>query len=81
MNKYGKRQSQKNLSRRSFIGKVSTATAAFTIVPGHAVSGLGHLAPSDKLNVAGIGIGGKGASDIHLYRRPRIRCPLRCGLE
>ncbi len=64
MNKYGKRQSQKNLSRRSFIGKVSTATAAFTIVPGHAVSGLGHIPPSDKLNVAGIGFGGKGASDI-----------------
>jgi predicted dehydrogenase len=36
----------------------------FTIVPAHAISGLGHIAPSDKLNVAGIGIGGMGRVDL-----------------
>jgi hypothetical protein len=53
-----------NMQRRTFIKKVSSAGAAFTIVPSIAVSGLGHTAPSDKLNIAGIGIGGKGKVNL-----------------
>ena len=52
----------KTISRRGFIGASATAMAGLTIVPRHAISGLGHTAPSDKLNVAGIGIGGRGKS-------------------
>jgi predicted dehydrogenase len=50
------------MKRRDFIRRTGTAGAAFTIVPSLAVSGLGHTAPSDKLNIAGIGVGegGKG---------------------
>ncbi len=55
-----KPKQSKPISRRSFIGKTSAAIAGLTIIPSHAVSGLGHTAPSDKLNVAGIGIGGMG---------------------
>jgi predicted dehydrogenase len=44
------------------VGEVTTA-AAFTIVPRH-VLGRGFTAPSDKLNVACIGCGGKGRTDI-----------------
>lgn len=54
----------KSISRRGFVTTSATALAGLTIVPSHAVTGLGHIAPSDKLNVAGIGIGGKGRSDI-----------------
>jgi predicted dehydrogenase len=50
----------KTISRRDFIGKAATVAAGFTVIPSHAVSGLGHIAPSDKLNIAGIGIGGMG---------------------
>jgi predicted dehydrogenase len=50
----------KRISRRGFIGTSATAMAGLTIIPAHAVSGLGHIAPSDKLNVAGVGIGGRG---------------------
>lgn len=50
-------------TRRSFLAK-SSAAAAFTIVPKHVVAGLGYVAPSDKLNIAMVGIGGKGAQDI-----------------
>src|ERR1044072_3060681 len=53
----------KTNSRRNFIKKTATAAAGFYIVPRH-VLGRGYTAPSDKLNLAGIGIGGKGASDI-----------------
>jgi predicted dehydrogenase len=48
------------LSRRGFLGTSAAALAGITIVPRHAVSGLGHIPPSDKLNVAGVGIGGRG---------------------
>ncbi len=52
----------RTISRRGFIGTSATALAGLTIVPSHTVSGLGHTAPSDKLNVAGIGFGGRGKS-------------------
>ncbi len=58
-------KSYSTLSRRKFIGATSTAIAGFTIIPRHAVAGLGHVAPSDKLNIAGIGIGGKGRVNLN----------------
>jgi hypothetical protein len=53
----------KDFSRRKFIRNGSIAAAGITIVPRH-VLGRGYVAPSDKLNIAGIGAGGKGQSDI-----------------
>src|SRR5437899_5945798 len=53
---------RKRITRRTFVGDVATATA-FTIVPRH-VLGRGWVAPSDKLNVACIGVGGMGRSDV-----------------
>ena len=40
-------------SRRKFLKYASLATAGISIVPGMAVSGLGHRAPGDKLNIDG----------------------------
>src|SRR5256885_5389587 len=54
--------SRKRISRRKFVGDVG-AGVAFTIVPRH-VLGRGYRAPSDKLNVACIGVGGMGRSDV-----------------
>ena len=48
------------LNRKNFLRTSSLVLGGFTIVPSHVVSGLGHVPPSDKLNVAGIGIGGMG---------------------
>ena len=53
-----------NNSRRDFIRKSAFASAALTILPSHVISGLGHTAPSDKLNIAGVGIGGKGHPNL-----------------
>lgn len=50
-------------SRRDFIKASSLALGSFFIVPRH-VLGKGFIAPSDKLNIAAIGAGGKGQSDI-----------------
>jgi predicted dehydrogenase len=55
---------ENSISRRNFLEKTLLATAAFSIVPGHVVSGFGHKAPSDKLNIAGIGIGGMGYKNL-----------------
>ena len=54
----------KDLSRRDFIGKTALTAAAFTIVPRHVLGGPGYKAPSDTLNIACVGIDGKGESDI-----------------
>jgi len=51
------------LSRRHFIG-AATAAAAFTIVPRSVLGGLRNIPPSEKLNIAGVGIGGRGAGDL-----------------
>ena len=51
------------VSRREFLG-ATAAAAAFTIVPRHVLGGPGYVAPSDKLNIGCVGVGGKGQSDI-----------------
>lgn len=51
------------VSRRDFISGVATATAAVTIVPRH-VLGRGLTPPSDKLNIAVVGVGGMGKSNL-----------------
>ncbi len=59
-----KKEKSGDISRRKFIGNVATATAGLTILPSFAVSGLGHIAPSDKLNIAAVGVGGVGSSNV-----------------
>lgn len=57
------KQKRKKLSQKQFSATAASATAAagFTILPGKVISGLGYKAPSDKLNVVGVGVGGRGA--------------------
>ncbi|HRR16216.1 MAG TPA: Gfo/Idh/MocA family oxidoreductase, partial [Bacteroidales bacterium] len=52
------------ISRRSFIGTTGAVAAGFTILPSSVISGLGHRPPSDKLNIACVGIGGMGNSNL-----------------
>ena len=61
-----------NLSRRNFIRNTAIAGTGFFIVPRH-VLGRGFIAPSDKLNIAGIGAGGKGESD-YLFHIIMVMC-------
>ncbi|MDQ3845193.1 MAG: Gfo/Idh/MocA family oxidoreductase, partial [Bacteroidota bacterium] len=50
-------------SRRKFIRNTTLAAAGFFIVPRH-VLGRGFIPPSDKLNIAGIGCGGKAEVNL-----------------
>src|SRR5258705_10319104 len=52
------------ISRRKFITQAAAASAAFTILPRFVLGGKGYIAPSDTLYIAGIGVGGKGTSDL-----------------
>ena len=60
------------ISRRRFIGATASAAGLFAIVPSFAVSSLGHTAPSDKLNIAGIGVGGKGRVNLNNMKSENI---------
>ena len=51
------------ITRRSFIQNTSLTAAGFMILPRH-VLGRGYRSPSDKLNIAFIGCGGKGEAHI-----------------
>lgn len=54
-----------NITRRSFLQRSTAAAAALTIVPGSVLGkSHGHIAPTDKLNIAGVGIGGMGNANL-----------------
>jgi hypothetical protein len=55
--------SKQKITRREFVG-TSAAAAAFTIVPGHVLGGIRHVAPSDRLNIAYIGCGTQGIREM-----------------
>src|SRR5690606_14445442 len=50
--------------RRAFLRGAAIAAAGMTIVPRHVLGGQGFTAPSDLVNVAGVGIGGMGRSNM-----------------
>src|SRR3979490_1186255 len=50
------------IPRRKFLSQAAAA-AAVTIVPRH-VLGRGFAPPSDKLNIAGVGVGGMGRNNL-----------------
>ena len=67
-----KKENNSGFSRRSFIATSAAATAGLTILPSNVIAGLGHRAPSDKLNIAGVGVGGRGGGVIKSVREENI---------
>jgi len=57
---------EQNLNRRQFIAKSGTY-AAISIVPRHVLGGAGNVSPSDQLNLAVIGTGGQGITNIKKF--------------
>ena len=57
---------ERNLSRRQFITKSATLTAV-SIVPRHVLGGRRHISPSNQLNVAVIGTGDQGITNIKKF--------------
>lgn len=68
-------------SRRTFLKNSSLAAAGFFIVPRH-VLGNGFVAPSDKLNIAGIGVGGMGYGGLKEFAKsPNVNIVTLCDVS
>ena len=52
------------MNRRKFVEMAATAAVAFTILPRHVLGGKHYVAPSDKINLAYIGIGTQGIREL-----------------
>ncbi len=62
-----------SLSRRSWL-KTSSVFAAATIVPRSVLGGPKHVAPSDRVNIARVGAGGRGFQNVReLMKLPDVR--------
>lgn len=69
-------------SRRSFLKTTALAAAGFMIVPRHVLGGKGFLAPSDRLIVAGVGVGGKGQSNLsNIYKGGKADIAFLCDVD
>jgi len=63
--------SDKSLTRRKFI-KATAVASGFMIVPRHVLGGPAYVAPSDKINIAAVGVNGKGKTDIRMVAHENI---------
>lgn len=69
------------ITRRKFVRNAAILGSSFFIVPRH-VLGKGFVAPSDKLNIAGIGAGGKGTSDLTEFAKSaRVNIVALCDVD
>jgi predicted dehydrogenase len=59
-----KRVPYRGLNRRQFLSRSSTAVAAATFVPRHVLGGPDFVPPSETVNVAIIGCGGQGRTNL-----------------
>ncbi len=60
-------ENKEKISRREFLGTAATVTAAITIVPRHVLGGPGYIPPSEKINLAFIGVGGQGTYNMKQF--------------
>lgn len=56
------------ISRRAFLSSVLPAAAAVQIVPRHIIAASGQTPPSEKINVAIVGVGGRGWASVEGLR-------------
>ena len=68
-------------SRREFL-KQGAAAAVFMTVPRFVLGGQGCTAPRDQLAVAGVGVGGKGESDLAAFAKTgKVRIGYLCDVD
>ena len=51
-------------TRRDFLASTAAAGAGAMLVPRHVLGGPGQTPPSEKMNIAGIGVGGMGGANL-----------------
>jgi predicted dehydrogenase len=66
-----KNENTGTLTRRSFLSRSATVATGLMVVPSY-VARAGEGAPSNKLNIAGVGIGGQGGADLEEVKNQNI---------
>src|ERR1700761_9554574 len=65
---------EKSISRREFVTQSAAAAVGFSIVPRHVLGGVGFIPPSDKVNIAFIGVGAQGMRVmLHFLHEPDVQ--------
>ena len=68
-----------SLTRRRFLRRTSAAVAAASVVPSHVLGASGQTPPSERLNVAIIGTGGQGITNLQtLLQEPDVNITALC---
>ncbi|CAM3332840.1 hypothetical protein GGQ04_000975 [Salinibacter ruber] len=60
------------MDRRTFLKGSALTAAGLSVVPRSVLGGAGHQPPSDTLNIAGIGVGGRGTSNMNAMTSENI---------
>lgn len=69
-------------SRREFLRNSAMAATGFIILPRHVLGGKGFIAPSDRLTIASVGVGGKGQDDIaHFFKTGKADIAFLCDVD
>src|SRR5205085_12469196 len=58
------RMNKETLTRRKFLASTATAIAGVSLVPRHVLGGAKFVAPSEKINLAIVGCGGQGQTNV-----------------
>lgn len=70
------------LDRRNFVKTTLATAAAITVVPSYVLGGPRHVAPSDKVNVAYIGLGTQGLREMKdLLKLPDVQVTAVCDAQ
>ena len=73
---------ESSVTRRTFLGQTAAAVAGFSIVPRHVLGGLGYVPPSDKVNIAFIGVGAQGLRVmLHFLAEPDVQGVAVCDVN
>src|SRR5271167_1575851 len=71
-----------SVSRRKFLGQTAAAAAGLTIVPRRVLGGVGYVPPSDKVNIAFIGVGAQGLRVmVHFLRQADVQGVAVCDVN
>jgi hypothetical protein len=75
----GPKNNGNTIDRRKFIGELTAAGVGVSIIPAHVLGGPNHIAPSDKINVAYIGLGTQGLRQLPaLLKIPEVQVTAVC---
>jgi len=71
-----------SISRRKFLGQTAAAAIGLTIVPRRVLGGTGYVPPSDKVNIAFIGVGAQGFRVmLHFLHEPDVQGVAVCDVN